>query len=264
MALKAFLDDSGTKGTGKVLMFGGLLASAEVLADVTDRWERELQARAPLPIRYFKAYEARSLAGEFAHWSRKGRDQKLVRLASILDRSDLKMILCGVDLAPHRQTENIYGEASDAKHHPLNQPYLLALLLAMFTITKEAADCREKFEVVVDEQVIFRQDALRFWNITREMAAPSLKEFIPVQPLFRDDEDFVALQAADLLMGNARMVLEKTSRWPSLDFKNLRAYGMFADAKTLGDLGARQIERRLNLPPHSLHIKVRYPDGREV
>jgi hypothetical protein len=264
LALKAFLDDSGTKGTGKVLMFGGLLGSAEALGDVSDSWERELQARTPVPIRYFKAYEARSLSGEFAHWSRKGRDQKLTRLASILDRSDLKMIMCGVDLAPHRRTEEVTGEVSDAKRHPLNQPYLLALLLALLTIAKEASKSEEKFEVVIDEHVIFRQDALRFWDITREMAYPVLRELIPVQPLFRDDQDFVALQGADLLMGHARMTVEKTSRWPALDFRNLRPYGTFADAKSLGEISARLIERRLDLPENSIEIKVRYPEAREV
>lgn len=185
-------------------------------------------------------------------------------LASILDRSDLKMIMCGVDLAPHRQTEEVTGEVTDAKRHPLNQPYLLALLLALFTIAKEASKSKEKFEVVIDEHVIFRQDALRFWNITRDMAYPELRELIPVQPLFRDDQQFFALQAADLLMGHARMTVEKTSRWPALDFRNLRPCGTFADAKSLGEIGARQIERRLNLPENSIQIKVGYPDGRGV
>jgi hypothetical protein len=263
LTLRAVLDDSGTKGTGKVLMFGGLLGAAEAIAEMSDDWDRELRAQTPLPIRHFKAYEARSLTGEFANWSRKKRDEKLGRLVSIIDRSDLKMILCGVDLASHKQTENVVGKALDAKHHPFNQPYLLALLLAMFTIAKDASESAEKFEVIVDEHVIFRKDALRFWDITREMAKPSLKELIPVQPLFRDDQDFVALQA-DLLMGNARMTLEKTSRWPALDFKNLKVYGTFAEARSLSQIAARQIERQLQLPPNSIRMRVRYPDGRDI
>ena len=264
LTLRAVLDDSGTKGTGKVLMFGGLLGATEVLADLADSWDRELQAKSPLPIRYFKSYEAKSLSGEFAQWSRKKRDEKVESLAAVINRSDLKMIMCGVDLTPHKQTEEVVGEAMDAKRHPFNQPYLMALLLAMFTIAKEASLTAEKFEVIVDEHVIFRNDALKFWDVTREMAKPSLKELIPVQPLFRDDQQFVALQAADLLMGNARMTLEKTSRWPTLPFTNLKVFGTFADARSLSQIAARNIERQLQLPPNSIRMRVRYPDGRDV
>lgn len=273
VALKAFLDDSGTKGSGKVLMFGGLLGTAEALSTFADDWDKELRAHIPLPIRYFKASEARSLKGEFNSWSRKNRDQKVSRLAAVVNRPDLSMILCGVELAPHAQLEQLYERIriiDDAtnqpiKHSPMEQPYLLAVLLAMFTITSEARRRNDKrVEVVIDDHVVFRRDALRFWEITRSFAADSVREFVPVQPLFRDDRDFVPLQAADLLMGHARMTVEKVSRWPELDLDNMKVFGQVAEARSLSQLAARQIERQLQLPPDAIRMRVQYPDGRDI
>ncbi len=271
MALKAFLDDSGSKGTGKVLMLGGVLGTAEALAALSDDWDKELRSKVPLPIRYLKASEARSLSGEFADWSRKNRDRKLQRLAAVVNRPEINMIMCGVELAPHAQYEQEFGQIIDPangqpiKNNPTNQPYVMAALLAMFAITKAAMDRQDKrVEVVIDEHVVFRSDALRWWELTRNLAADSVQEFIPIQPLFRDDLDFVALQAADLLMGHARMTIEKASRWPLLDLNNLKVYGTFADARSLGDLAARQIERRLQLPPNSIRMRVSYPDRRVI
>ncbi len=267
VALKAFIDDSGTKGTGKVLVLGGLMGSAEALADIADRWERELRSKVPLPIAYFKAAEARGMTGEFADWSRKSRDQKVLRLSSIIDRDDVFMIQGAVALVPHRHTEQVIGKLTDAKFHPLNQPYLLALLLAMLAVTMEAARRRlqQKVEVVVDEHVIFRKDALAMWEMVREISPPHLREFMPIQPLFRDDREFVVLQAADLLMGHERMFVEKVSRWPQIEFKKLMSspFSGVADAKKLGGMTAREIERRLNLSPNSLRVSVRPLGGGE-
>lgn len=261
--MKAFLDDSGTKGTGKVLFVGGVFGTAEALADVAERWDRELRARLPLPIGYFKASEAAALKGEFLHWGRKARDQKVARLASVIDREDIVMLFGGVDLLPHKQTELAVRHADDVRKHPLNQPYLMALLTAMMAVGVECHQrkVREQVEVIVDEHVVFRNDALEQWKLVRQFMPEPLKPFMPVQPLCRDDLDFVVLQAADLLMGHARMVIEKVSRWPKIDFQKLKVSGAskFYDAQPLGELAAQEIERRLGLPRKSLKVSVSRP-----
>ena len=219
VALQSFLDDSGTKGTGRVLFVGGLIGSASALASVAEAWDRAL--RAEPPIRYFSAREARKCQGQFYTFSVKERDRKVRLLASVIDRDDLKVTFGGVDLFAHKQTEAVV-KISDAQRHPFNQPYLMSLLHALMASGMEAWKQKsdEPIEVVIDEQVIFRNDALSQWDLIRDGMPDHIKAFMPVQPQFRDDLQFVVLQAADLLMGNGRMIIERASRWPKLGFNS--------------------------------------------
>jgi hypothetical protein len=226
VVFQAWIDDSGTKGTGKVLMLGGLFGRAQTLAVVADRWERELRARLPLPIGYFKADEARDLDGEFQHWRRKARDEKVRRLAAVIDRHDTLMVFCAVDLSAHKQMERYVGRPlTDAKRHPYNQPYLIASMGVLLNVAYEMTQqpSGEKVEVIFDEQLTFKRDVQFHYEAMRGIAPDWLAKVLPSQPLFRDDRDFVLLQAADLLMGTARMTVEKASRWPVIEWKHLRA-----------------------------------------
>jgi hypothetical protein len=194
MSLQLFIDDSGTKGTGKVLMLGGLLGSAEAHVAIAQRWDKELRAHLPLPIEYFKCSEARNLSGEFANWHPKRRDEKVVRLASVLDRDDVQVFFCAVDLGAHRPIESYVPEVADGtKHHSFNQPYLMAFLTVMIVAGIYMAQRRpeEKLEVIIDDHDIFRQDARTQYEIAIKAVPNALRKHLPVEPLFRNDRDFV-------------------------------------------------------------------------
>jgi hypothetical protein len=209
-------------------MFGGLLGSAETLTMLSENWDKELRSRVPLPIRYFKADEARGLSGEFSDWREEARDEKVRRLAALVDRDDVTMVLTAVDLWSHRTMESQIGDiVSDAKKHPLNQPYLMAFLSAMSAVTKEATrtQMNDKPEVFIDEHVVFRPHAKEQYKMVREMSPAWLHRYMPAEPMFRDDKDVVLLQAADLLMGNARMAAEKTKKWPDVALNKLLVTG---------------------------------------
>jgi hypothetical protein len=263
VALQAYIDDSGGKGTGKLLLVGGLLASAEALASLTDQWERELRAELPHRIAYFKASEAQNMRDEFAHWSRKGRDEKVRRLARLLDRDDLVMVYGGVDLLAFRQNEAVFAEyRSKSKHHFLNEPYLMALLSALLTIGTEAHRFNQPVEIVVDDHSVFKAAAREHYAALLEKVPEWLRKRLPSELYFRDDRDFVVLQAADLLMGHLRMGVEKVSRWPELEFDKLKAtpFGNYQWAKPLGEIAAREMERRSGLPKNFLRVTVHRPD----
>jgi hypothetical protein len=264
VALQAFLDDSGTKGSGKVLLVGGLIGTAEAIARVADAWDRELRSELPLPISYFKAYEAQSFTGEFANWRRKGRDQKVQRLASVLDCDDLVMLFGGVDLLPHRQTEVALGTIHDGTKLPINQPYLLALMAAVVASGMETLRLRsqQKVEIVVDEHNVFKAAANEQYERVRAGAPKHLRDRLPSQLLFRDDREFVMLQAADLLMGNMRMVLEKAAGWPRPAFKKLKLsrHSKFYDARFLGEWTFRHIEKTLALPANFFKVTLKRVD----
>lgn len=260
MAIQVFLDDSGTKGTRKVLLVGGLLGSVEAMTDLAERWDRELRARLPLPIRYFKAHEARHLTGEFNFWRAEARDEKVARLAAVLDRDDAVMLFGGVTLPAHRQTEQVFGPVTDAKHHPLNQPYLMALYGAVMAAAMEARRLREPAEIVVDEHHVFAGVVREQYPVLVEQLPEWLREFLPPRVLFRDDLEVVALQASDLLMGHARMRAEGVGveSWPDIDLRTLRAspFARFLGAQALGEMAARHTERRLGWPQGAIRVGV--------
>jgi hypothetical protein len=245
-----------------VLMLSGLFGEADRLARLADEWDRELRAHVPLPIGYFKCDEARDLDGEFKYWRKDGRDEKVRRLASLVDRDDLLMVFSGVDLAAHSIMESHIGEIVDATKHPFNHPYLLALMTVMMTVgrTMWQRGSRDRIEVIFDEHSVFRRDAKAQWEIMREVAPDWLKPFLPVEPWFRDDKDYVVLQAGDLLAGNARMVVEKDSKWPAIRFDNLRGSGQYHWAGTIGGMTIQVLSQRLGIPPELMSVKIMRPE----
>jgi hypothetical protein len=262
MAYQTYIDDSGGKGQGKILMLGGLFGSAEALAAIADKWEMELRANLPLPIRYFKASEANSLSGEFNYWYPDRRDQKVRRLASVVDRDDVVMVYGGVDLEAHRLMESQVGggRVEGTNKHPLNQPYLLALLTVMLAVGREMwyRQTDEKIEVIFDNHDTFRDDAKAQYKVLRDVVPKWLLTFLPLEPLFRDDKDFVVLQAADLLMGDARMHVEKTPDWTQIEWKKLLVspFSKYYWAKPLSQLTVKQLARRFDVPEEAFNITL--------
>ena len=259
MSMQAYVDDSGTKGTGSVLVLAGLFGTAKTLAAVADVWDRELAAKIPLAIRYFKAYEARDLCGEFAHWRIERRDEKVRRLAAVIDRDDIVLIHSAVDLGSHGAMEKHIGKINEATKHPINQPYLLALMTVMLAAGMEMWHRKsdEKLEVIFDEHVIFRDVAKEQWKIMREVIPEWLLKYMPVEPLFRDDKDFVTLQAADLMAGHGRMLAEHVPRWPKLELNRLLGspFSKNYDAKAIAKLTVNQLAQRMNVPESAFKIE---------
>lgn len=263
VVFQAFVDDSGTKGTGKVLMLGGLFGKAEAFARLADDWEKELRAKIPLPIKYFKTDEAANLDGEFRHWRYARRDEKVRRLSALIDRQDFLMIYSAVDLQPHETMEHYVGApAEDRKRHPYNQPYLMAALAIMMNVTAEARIRRlkEPVEQIFDQQLVFKEDVRFLYDVMCKNALDWMKDCLPSEPVFRDDLDFIVLQAADLLMGNARLYVERRlTKWPTIEWKHLKASGAakIYDADELMSLTAGHLSRQTGIPREVLEQRFK-------
>jgi len=60
---------------------------------------------------------------------------------------------------------------------------------------------REQFEMIFDENVIFGSSAKTLYPMVKacgELLEPQAARLLPIEPLFRNDRDFLPLQAADL------------------------------------------------------------------
>ena len=61
--------------------------------------------------------------------------------------------------------------------------------------------------MILDEQNVFRQDIYATYPIMVEqiaIAGKDVRDVMPAQPFFRDDKEFLPLQAADLMAGTIR------------------------------------------------------------
>ena len=208
MTLQAWFDESGTRGTDRFMVLAGLLGEAEVFANVADEWDKHLRATYPGAIRYFKLDEACGLTGEFRHWQEGNRDIKIRQMASVIDRDDIMEIAVVMDLqAFDRVSENwkhIKG------HHAMRVPYvaLYSFVLNVVVIEAIKRGHDKPIELVFDNQDAYKKTILECYDdiLIAESQNPLFRSVLPVMPGFRDDKEFVLLQAADLLAGELRLM----------------------------------------------------------
>lgn len=212
--LQAFIDDSGGKGQGGYLVLAALVAKAEGWATFSDEWDRTIRA-APR-IRRFKMSEAMNLKGEFNFVRPEARDEKVQQLLDLVDRFKPVLVYSCVDVGAF---QDLFGSVVDVQgHSALGQPYLWAAMHLMYAVIHEEAKCvggPDKIELIFDEHDIFKKEAKLQYEEMRK-SNPHLHTVMPLEPWFRDDEDFMPLQAADLVAGVLRYGLNDELGKPSM------------------------------------------------
>ncbi len=194
----------------------GLFGEAQVFADLAEQWRVNLDG--PYPpgkINYFKMDEAVSLSGAFNSWREDHRDQKVRQLAKLIDRGDLLHIAARLDVVAFDKVSKRWEgvrRAPGQKYHAMGEPYI-NLFLYVFTAALKEAQARgakRPVDIIFDEQDMFRETILNFYSSMRRVLkrAPELLALMPPHPMFRDDKDFVVIQAADMLTGEQRLLAE--------------------------------------------------------
>jgi hypothetical protein len=174
----------------------GLIGHSVDWAKFSDEWAAAL-INGPRRLDYFKMKEAAGLNNQFYGWSEIERDNKLRELCGIINRYAKIVTWSVIDLEAHAQIW--------AKHlvKPNSEPYFWpfqnTILATCFTLWD--AGVREKFEAIFDHQLIFGPRAKAWYQTVREIGflrEPEAASILPIDPLFRDDKNFLPLQAADL------------------------------------------------------------------
>lgn len=196
MPIQAYVDESGSRGQGRVLVFAGFIGEAEKWARFSDSWVKCLSE--PPSISYFKMAEAAKLRDEFFRWKPEARNQKVRKLAQVINAAGVRCIYYGIDL--------VAFEKEMAMHwaRPVSNPYFLGFIRALAGICVDVWDwgCREEIELIFDHHIIFSQRIKLWypaWKKTWALENRELTAIYPTEPLFRDDRKFVPLQAADLM-----------------------------------------------------------------
>lgn len=220
VALQAWFDDSGAKGNGRYMSMAGLFGQAEALADLADQWDLYLRAAHPGAIRYFKMSEASGCRGEFQQWRSENRDAKVRQLADVIDRSDTRLLSATIDLEAFQGMRRDWLVSlpfpEQPGYHPFSQPYLLLSQHILASAVSEALerDAKAPIEVIYDVHDVFKPVILNSYEVLLAVVAdrsPARRAVMPIQPWFRDDLEFVVLQCADLVAGDARLSAERQS-----------------------------------------------------
>ena len=195
MPVQAFVDESGGKGQGGHLVLCALVSNSERWADFSDEWRMCLNTSPAL--RRFKMKDAAGLTGDFFGWQPDARDKKLRELARIINRHAEFLVYCAVDLKGHEKVH------ATNLPKPLNEPYFWPFHIIIMSICLDLWDLgwRERFEIIFDEEVIFGPRAKAWYPVIKrvvQIREPEAHSIMPIDPLFRSDDEFRPIQAADL------------------------------------------------------------------
>lgn len=170
------------------------------------KWRATLD-RAP-KISYLKMAEAQNLSGQFRGWSATDRDNKILQLARVIEASRPWSVHCSISRSEYAQI------VAPVAPFPLKQPYFSCF----WGIMRTAADYHLQLdrgrpantqmvpplEFVFDEQGGLGADAALWYNWLKNGQEPDIARLMGDKPIFGDDKQMVALQAADMLAWHIR------------------------------------------------------------
>lgn len=206
LVLQVFVDDSGGKGQPTPAVLAGLLTTAEEWLSFSEDWNAVL-GRAP-KIALFKMSEAAGLGGRF--YKLRGheaeRDAKLRELATVVTLHHPTVLRASIDLDAFTQTVTQWTVP------PLSEPYFHLFYGMIWRVALQLVSCHhtERFEIIFDRQIMYEQK-VKLWypvfcdlveRLAKEIGPASVwagaRRILPVEPVFRTDDEFMPLQCADL------------------------------------------------------------------
>lgn len=205
--LQACVDDSGNLYQGKTSVLVGYVASIESWVGFSNRWAAALAE--PPAIAYLKASDAMALSkkGEFKGWAPEARDAKLSRLIDVINETP---ILYGA--AAIVNNADFLRVASKHPDPKINDPFffLFAQVLRGLIVAHRDLGPKEKVEFIFDST---SQAGHHLADLFRDLmfTAPTSIQALGIAdaPTFRDEKDFLPLQAADLAVNRVRNFFER-------------------------------------------------------
>lgn len=206
LMLRAYIDDS-RMGQPPVYTLGGWVAPASTWTPFSDAW-REILWMKPR-IEYFEFDEALSLDGQFRGITEASRNEKLRLMINLIEETNLLGL---VSMIPHHIFDPLFG------WHPsrdVRNPYILSFfgMIANLAGYMSLSGEEDRVEFFFDYQPHSIKQVLDGWEEFKNCAPEKFRTLITEHPpQFRDDKNVVALQAADLHAGWARMRNEPAFR----------------------------------------------------
>lgn len=254
--IQVFADESGGKGHSAVFVFVGLIGPTDMWAAFSGDWRAFLDE--PRKLSMFKMREAVSRTGAFNTFSETERDDKVLGLARIINKHAPRAIFSALNID---DLEDVYARLETHRH--FTQPYFWPFHVLILGICYDLLDfdINEPFEIIFDRHDIFGPRAKRFWPLVRastELMCPEIAHLLPVEPLFRTDDECLPLQAADLFAWSTRNALSGLPPGPC-DF----VFDEFTDVERSSHIQLldrermeRQIEMAQNIEPDVMDAMI--------
>lgn len=219
VALQAYIDDSGGTELNQhpYFVLGGFVSTAERWAEFSADWQAVLDLEPRLE--YFKMSEAGSLNGQFharRGWDKPKRDARLAKFVEVARSYPIFRTSVAVDKTLFN--EHIVGLNVPNPRPTANDPYYLAFhnlvtsLPLLQAFNNKSIPEQGKIDFIFDYQSKTGTRAVDAWDHIKCNILPNLKikgvpdimPFLGSQPIFRDEKEFLPLQAADLYVWHVR------------------------------------------------------------
>ncbi|MFZ0460016.1 MAG: DUF3800 domain-containing protein [Rhodoplanes sp.] len=205
---RAFTDDSASDAGDRRLFLAGYLNRAEWWAVFADTWAQEL--RAEPAIDYLKMVEAQNLRDQFRGWDPQVRDEKLRGLARVIRHFEPLSFQVSV-------SREFYSRVvAPVSPYGIATPYYPCCEATMAVLANFAAESKMEgqIEFIFDEQDRISDDIQRFFEKSTGQLPRKARRKIAGPPLFRNDKQFLPLQAADMLAWHIRREHESGKTLP--------------------------------------------------
>ncbi len=244
LALQVFIDDSGVDGTQPVVSIAGFFGQSERWAEFSNEWKACLDS--PPPIRYLKINEAAKLDGEFRNWLADDRDAKLKGFVDIMSRFPEKAIYATLDTLALRERPHIRENVVGGAYWGM---FFTVLAGVCYEILEAKSFPVEPFEIIFDEHSIFVPRINLWYPYLRDLLIEKydvqLEHVLPRQVLFKDDEHFLPLQAADVIAWHFRIT--KSGQHHDFEWIADRLAPVIPVSAYSGHWDARRMDRLLPL-----------------
>jgi hypothetical protein len=226
--LRAFFDECSDDT--KVFLMAGWLSSFKEWEKFSEAWASELDNKPT--IRYFNHNEALGLKKEFLHLSEKERDEKLVSLAGVIARHEVTGFVGGVSLPRFRSffKDSIVPPKTLRSIVTFTEPYHFCCNCVIAQILGHQVEVErnseDQVDFVFDEGVHFLDDCISNYAVLKTVL-PQKAQAIAGTVLAGNDKKIVALQAADMLAGQALLNIRTKVKPTPLDVMRARKIFLF-------------------------------------
>lgn len=203
--LQAFIDDSGTQGPQPFFSLGGFISTADRWARFSDEWKTELDREPSIP--YFKMTEAFfPKKGPFKGWKQRAIERRVCEFVKIIQKHAMLRVSCSMRRDDYRE---LFGDRffrAGSALRKINHPYFFcfwALIHGIIDFQRQNG-WDTSIDFIFDEQGGMGTETVRWHPIFKKTAPPHLQSYFGSPPIFRDDKEFLPLQAADLYAWSIR------------------------------------------------------------
>jgi hypothetical protein len=203
LILQAYADDSGnspeTTGPMGYFVLAGYIMREPLWEAFSDRWAAELVHQPS--IRRFKMREAEAREGDFQGMSPEFCLAKIKDLSAIIEEFEPLAISCTLNWQDYKDI--VLGKV----HPKIDSPYAILFYQIMkgsheYQITLNAQGVisgYRRVDFVFDDQGAMGLRALQWYAGIKTRLPEPYSSMMGSSPAFRNDEEIVALQAADML-----------------------------------------------------------------